>query len=153
MVWKIILMILLPLSAFSKTSVDSLTAELELLSESPVEGWKYTINYPFDDGAVSEASDPEFDDTFWELLGFGHRLTADSCWMRCEFDLPEKIMGQQVRGLVKLSVSVDDYGYMWINGESKGRFPWDGDFILTENGSPGMKFVILIKAMNTGGPM
>jgi len=29
-------------------------------------------------------------------------------------------------GAVK--VSVDDAGYLWVNGESKGYFAWDGDF-------------------------
>jgi alpha-mannosidase len=40
-----------------------------------------------------------------------------------------------------------------VNGESRGHFPWDGDFELTNNAMPGQKFVIAIKAINTGGPL
>ncbi|OGB66070.1 MAG: hypothetical protein A2Y94_12370, partial [Caldithrix sp. RBG_13_44_9] len=56
-------------------------------------------------------------------------------------------------GFIRLLLSVDDYGYLWVNGESKGHFPWDGEFVLSENAQAGMQFVILIKAMNTGGPL
>src|SRR5439155_24566752 len=50
-------------------------------------------------------------------------------------------------------VSVDDYGYLWVNGESKGYFPWEGEFELTKDAKPGQTFVIAVKAINTGGPL
>ncbi len=58
-----------------------------------------------------------------------------------------------VEGKITFLVSVDDYGYFYVNGENKGYFPWDGEFDLTENAKPGDKFLIAIKAINTGGPL
>ncbi len=86
-------------------------------------------------------------------LALDERSKFDSCWLRKEIVLPKTFLGTPVTGKIKLLVSVDDFGYLWINGESKGYFPWDGEFILTENGKPGDKFLVAIKAINTGGPL
>jgi hypothetical protein len=63
------------------------------------------------------------------------------------------MVGEQVSGPLRLLLSVDDYGYLWVNGESLGHFPWNGDFEITKNARPGQKFIIAIKAINTGGPL
>ncbi|NWF91104.1 MAG: alpha-mannosidase [Ignavibacteriaceae bacterium] len=54
---------------------------------------------------------------------------------------------------MKFIISVDDYGYLFVNGENKGYFPWDGEFELTKDAKPGTKYVLVIKAINTGGPL
>jgi alpha-mannosidase len=94
-----------------------------------------------------------FDDSKWDTLKLNQSIYPDSCWIRKEVVIPERMLGERVAGKVRFLVSVDDYGYLWVNGESKGYFPWNGEFVLTENARPGDRFVIAIKAINTGGPL
>lgn len=86
-------------------------------------------------------------------MALNQSIYPDTCWIRKEITLPRLNLGQSISGRIKFLVSVDDYGYLWVNGESKGYFPWDGEFILTDNAQPGQKFLIVIKACNTGGPL
>jgi alpha-mannosidase len=94
-----------------------------------------------------------FDDSQWQTVKLNESVYFDSCWLRKEITIPEQYLGETISGKVKLLVSVDDYGYMYINGENKGYFPWDGEFVLSENVKPGDKFLVAIKAINTGGPL
>ncbi len=101
----------------------------------------------------AELSKPEYNDQNWKLLKLNELIFPDSCWLKKVIELPKFIGGQPVEGKMKFLISVDDYGYCWINGKEKGHFPWNGEFELTPSASPGMKFVLLIKAVNTGGPL
>jgi alpha-mannosidase len=136
-----------------QTDIDRLTEELEALSVVSYDHWKYRADVSFDKAAISEMSTPGYDDKDWKTIQMRQHVYVDSCWIRKELTLPEKYMGQAVNGPVKLLLSLDDYGYLWVNGEEKGHFPWNGEFVLTENARPGKKFIILIKAHNTAGPM
>ncbi|MHB1685847.1 MAG: alpha-mannosidase [Ignavibacteriaceae bacterium] len=137
----------------AQTNVDRLAFQLDSLSSS-YDNWKISGNLS-DKNTVFKGNpyDINFDDSSWSTLTIGENNYDDSCWLRKEIILPDKILGEQVQGKITLLLSVDDYGYLWVNGESKGYFPWDGDFVLTENGKPGEKFMIAIKAINTGGPL
>ncbi len=137
----------------NETNVDKVAKKLTFLSTYSYDDWKKSPNLS---GGTVIAGDPtsiNFDDSKWGTLSLNEHVTDDSCWLRKTIVLPKQILGTPVNGKVKLLLSVDDYGYLWINGESKGYFPWDGDFVLTENAKPGDKFVIVIKAINTGGPL
>ncbi|HEY6953542.1 MAG TPA: glycoside hydrolase family 38 C-terminal domain-containing protein [Bacteroidota bacterium] len=139
-------------SLFSQSNVDKLVRALDSLTLASYNDWKvspdlksYTPN--------GDPTKPGFDDSQWNNLALDQSIYPDSCWIRKDIVLPEKILGKPVNGPMRLIVAVDDYGYMWINGESKGYFPWDGDFLLTDNAKPGEKFTIAIRAINTGGPL
>ena len=149
----IILLSFLPLLGFAQTKVDVLVKTLDQLSKQSFNNWK--VSTTFRPGAIdgAEFSRPDFDDSNWQSLSLNQSIYVDSCWLRKEITLPKFIAGYPVKGKVKFLVSVDDYGYLWINGKTKGRFPWDGEFVLTENAKPGMNFTLLIKAINTGGPL
>ncbi|MCL5027832.1 MAG: hypothetical protein M1480_02300 [Bacteroidetes bacterium] len=141
-------------SVLAQTEVDKLVQQLESLSSYSFDNWKISQNLS-EKNVVFKGNpyDINFDDSAWGTLKIGENNYDDSCWLRKEIILPDKILGEPVQGKIMLLLSVDDYGYLWINGESKGYFPWDGDFVLTENAKPGEKFMIAIKAINTGGPL
>jgi alpha-mannosidase len=143
---------LLPFSLFSQSNVDRLVRALDSLTLSSYNDWKVSPDL----GKYAPQGDPTqpgFDDSKWATLGLNQSLYLDSCWIRKDIVLPEKILGKPVSGPLRLVVAVDDYGFMWVNGVSKGYFPWDGNFELTKDAKPGEKFTIAIRAINTGGPL
>lgn len=149
---KVCLLVLLPLVAVSQTNVDRLVKALDSLSLASFNDWKVSPDLK----AFKPNGDPTqpgFDDSGWQTLRLNQNIYPDSCWMRKEIVLPSKILGKAIKGPMKFMVSVDDYGYLWVNGVSKGHFPWDGEFELTSNAKPGDRFLIVIKAINTGGPL
>jgi len=142
---------ILPFALLAQTNVDILVRSLDSLRTISFNNWKVSpdLKQPISGDPTSFG----FDDSKWFTLKLDEQLFLDSCWIRKEIILPKQILGQPISGAIKLLVSVDDYGYLWVNGESKGYFPWDGEFELTKDAKPGEKFLIAIKAINTGGPL
>jgi alpha-mannosidase len=138
---------------FTQTNVDRIVRTLDTLSRVSFDDWKVSPDLKNVKAIVGDPTQSGFDDSKWETLKLDQRIYPDSCWIRKEITLPVRILGQSISGAIKLLVSVDDYGYLWINGESKGYFPWDGEFEITKDAKPGQKFLIAIKAINTGGPL
>lgn len=136
---------------FAQTNVDKLTDALDSLTANSFNNWRISpdLSKPIEGNPASN----DFDDSGWKVLRIDEKNYEDSCWLRKEIILPETILGKPVEGKITFLVSVDDYGYLYVNGENKGYFPWDGEFVLTENAKPGDEFLIAIKAINTGGPL
>lgn len=65
-------------------------------------------------------------------MNLRERYPLDYCWLRKEITLPERMVGQPVSGPAKLLLTASDYGYLWVNGESKGSFPWNMPSIPTK---------------------
>ncbi|MEK6754763.1 MAG: hypothetical protein AABZ02_01285, partial [Bacteroidota bacterium] len=142
----------IPWYLFPQTNVDRLVKALDSLSLASFNDWKVSPDLK----TYNPQGDPTqhgFDDSAWQTLKLNQNIYPDSCWVRKEIVLPAKILGKPIGGPMKLVVSVDDYGYMWVNGVAKGHFPWDGEFELTRDAKPGERFLIAIKAVNTGGPL
>jgi alpha-mannosidase len=135
----------------AQTKVDKLTDAIDSLTAYSFNNWRISpdLSKIIDGNPAS----PSFDDSGWGILKVDEKNYNDSCWLRKEIILPEKILGKKVQGKITFLITVDDYGYFYVNGENKGYFPWDGEFTLTENAKPGDKFLIAIKAINTGGPL
>lgn len=131
----------------AQSPVDRLVTDLDFLSRGSLDHWKYSTSF------AADPTGPGFDDAQWQTLSIGQSVYPDSCWLRKELTLPDRMLGTPTAGPVRFLVSVDDYGYLWVNGEAKGHFPWDGDFELTSGARPGQKFLLVIKAINTGGPL
>lgn len=154
--FQIYLAVIFPLSFFllqemkAQSNVDNLTRLLDTLSIYSFNEWKISPNLK-ETKIEGNPYDAEFDDSEWEELMINESINYDSCWIRKEIEIPDEILGQEVKGKAELLLSVDDYGYMWINGEEKGYFPWDGEFKLTEKVESGDKFLIAVKIINTGG--
>ena len=140
-------LLFLPVLAASQSAVDKTVADLDFLSKGSLDTWKYSANF------TGDPAKPSYDDRGWATLSLNQSLTLDSCWIRREVVLPDRMLGQPTSGSVRLQLTVDDAGYLWVNGESKGYFPWDGEFELTKDARPGQKFLLAIKAINTGGPL
>jgi alpha-mannosidase len=148
---SILLITLLPLLLCAQSNVDKTVHVLDSLATVSFNNW--SVSSDLKQPVSGDPTKSGFDDSKWDRLTLDQRIYPDSCWIRKEITLPENILGQPTSGLIKLLVTVDDYGYLWINGESKGSFLWDGEFELTKDAKPGQKFLIAIKAVNTGGPL
>jgi alpha-mannosidase len=138
--------------ARAESNVEKVARTLDSLSLVSFNNWKASPDLKSykPDG---DPAKPDFDDSKWTNLTLNASIYPDSCWLRKTITVPKTYLGQTIGGSLRFLVSVDDYGYLWVNGESKGHFPWDGDFELTKNASAGQKFTIAIKAINTGGPL
>jgi len=136
-----------------QTNVDRLVRVLDSLGMVSVDNWKVSPDIKLLRGDQGDPTKPMYDDSKWDNLTLNQSIYPDTCWIRKEVTIPERYLGQPMKGPITLSLSVDDYGYLWVNGESKGYFPWDGEFELTKDVRPGEKFLIAIKACNTGGPL
>jgi alpha-mannosidase len=147
------LLIVINSAAFTQTNVDKVTSSLENIVKTTYNSWKISPDLKEFKPSGILPYDPMFDDSQWKDLTLNQSFYLDSCWIRKEIILPATILGKPVSGKIRLQVSVDDYGYMYINGQYKGKFPWNGDFVLSENAKPGEKFLVAIRAMNTGGPL
>ena len=134
-----------------QTNVDKLTNEIDSLTAYSFNNWR--ISPDLAKPIKGDATSANFDDSGWGILRVQEKTYLDSCWLRKEIILPETILGKPVEGKINFLVTVDDYGYFYVNGKNKGYFPWDGEFTLTENAKSGDKFLIAIKAINTGGPL
>ncbi len=142
----------LPASLLGQTTVDRLVVALDSLTGAAYDNWRMSPDLrsytPPGDPAA-----PGFDDRSWQNLRLNQSVYPDSCWLRKEIIVPQHFLGQPVKGSLRFLVAVDDYGSLWVNGEPRGHFPWNGDFELTPAARPGERFVIAIKAVNTGGPL
>lgn len=141
------------LPALGQTQVDRLVAKLDDLALNRIDAWKVSP----DIAAAGLSGDgyalPEFNDAAWRTLSLDERLPFDSCWVRRTIVLPRFISGEPVKGSVRLALTADDYGFVWVNGQSRGRFNWDGEIELTPEAKPGDRFVVAVKVVNTGGPL
>ena len=147
---SLIVAILFPFIAMAQTNVDRVAGILDSLTTFQMNDLKMSPNLKF--GEVDgDPTQKGFDDSQWQTVQIAQRLHSDSCWLRKEIVLPESILGKKVGGTVKLFVSADEYGYLWINGASKGYFPGDGVFVLSSDAKPGERFLIVIRAITTWG--
>jgi alpha-mannosidase len=144
---------LLPILAAAQSPVDRAVRTLDSLSRGSLDAWKYRTAISMDASEITELSDPKYDDSLWKTLELNQSISVDSCWLRKKILLPKILAGVPLQGLIRFLVSVDDYGYLWVNGRNFGHFPWDGEFDIPGDFKPGTEVVFLIKAINTGGPL
>lgn len=115
------------------------------------------------------AERPEFDDSSWEVVAAdglerrrgGGRLSFQ--WYRLSLVVPEEVMGVATRGAeLVLSLRVDDYAEVWVDGVLPYRFAQRGGGViagwnapnrvtLTTSALPGQRIGVAVLAMN--GPV
>ena len=149
---KIILLLFVALQMLGQTNVDRVAKALDTLAVISFNDWKMSPDLSKEKISGNPAA-VVYDDSKWKNLKLREWIYPDSCWLRKEIILPDKILGQPISGTLKFFVEIDDEGYLFINGEYKGFIPWAGEFELTQNAKPGEKVVIAIRAINTEGPM
>jgi alpha-mannosidase len=148
--FPLIAVIIFPLIALGQTNVDRVAGALDSLATLQMNDFKMSPNLKLGE-ANGDPTQEGFDDSQWQTVKIAQRLHSDSCWLRKEIVLPEYLLGTKVGGTVKLLVSADEYGYLWINEATKGYFPGDGVFVLSSDAKPGDKFLIVIRAITTWG--
>jgi alpha-mannosidase len=144
-----VLLFSLPLQA--QTNVDRLVQALESLTSGSLGDWKVSPDLKSAPALRGDPTTSPFDDSSWETLRAGRRLAVDSCWLRKEIILPDRILGHLVAGEVKLTLRITGSGSLWINGESKGSVSDSEQWTLTRDAQPGRRFLIVIKATNADG--
>ncbi len=149
----LIALILLPSFLHAQSPVDRLADTLDSLATISFDAWKMSPDLKTARLEGANPAAPEFDDSKWETLKLEQRVYPDSCWLRKEVVLPGRILDRPVEGRIRLLLTLDDYGSLWVNGEARGKFLWDGSFVLTEEARPGDRFTLAIRAVNTGGPL
>ena len=143
----------LTLTAQPATTVDRVCATLDTLSGVSFDQWRMSPDLKSYRPAKGHPAEPGFDDSGWEILTLGRSVYPDSCWLRKEIVLPTTMLGQPLTGAITFLITVDDYGYFWVDGKQRGSFAWNGQFELTPDGKPGQHVLIAVKAVNTGGPL
>ncbi|MCU0454570.1 MAG: glycosyl hydrolase-related protein [Bacteroidetes bacterium] len=151
---KRLLLLLLAFSTgtLAQSRIPALISALDSLTLTSYDNWRVSPDLKSWQ-PNGDPSQPDYDDRAWAALRLDESVYFDSCWVRKEIVLPKAILGTPLTGSVRFALSVDDYGYFWVNGTGLGRFEWDGDFLLTSSAQPAQRFVIAIKAVNTGGPL
>jgi len=144
---------LAPRVATAESRVDSLVAQLEMETDLTFDGWKASPDIKSARIAGDGPAAPGFDDSAWSTLRIGESLKHDSCWLRRTITLPERYLGRPLSGRARIRLTVDDAGTLWVNGEKKGDFGWNGEFELAREVRPGHSFTLAIQAVNTGGPL
>ncbi|MEK6571150.1 MAG: hypothetical protein AABZ61_07265, partial [Bacteroidota bacterium] len=134
--------------SYAQSTVQRVVKELDSLVRVQSDEWRYSTDMS------QPAYRTDYNDSSWGTLKIDQWVYPDSAWLRKVIVLPERILGAPiVGGTIKLLISVDDAGLIWINGDSKGRFDWNGEFVLTASARAAEKFLVVVKAINTGGPL
>ena len=112
-----------------------------------IKNWIYTENMEINPLSVSDFST-------WKLYRMRESIRREEVWFRGTITLPEKFLGYNISGSqIFLKLELDDAGLVWIDGEAKGRFEWNGKYLLTKCAEPGKEYSIIIKGINYGGPL
>ncbi len=136
-----------PSPSSAQPVVHQVIGELDSLSRIQFDSWRYSTD------RLQPAYRADYNDSSWETLKIDQRVYPDTAWLRKTIVLPERVLGTPTGGAVKILLTVDDGGLVWINGDFKGRFDWNGEYVLTDSAKAGEQFLVVIKAINTGGPL
>jgi len=148
LLFVLFLIAVVPLTISPQTNVDKTTSELDSLSSYFINNWKISPDLGHK-AVTGKPYDANFDDSNWQLLKLKKLFPDDSCWIRKELILPQKILNVPVKGKILLHLTLYDSGILWVNGIETGSFYRDGNFVLTDNAKPGEKIIIALKAYNT----
>jgi alpha-mannosidase len=139
--------VILSSTSNGQSLVHHVIQDLDSLSRIQFDNWRYSTD------RLQPAYRTDYNDSSWETLKINQRVYPDTAWLRKVIVLPERVLGTPMAGEVKLLLTVDDGGLVWINEDFKGRFDWNGEYVLTDSAKAGDRFIVAIKAINTGGPM
>src|SRR5207237_1157209 len=101
----------------AQSNVEKLVNALDSISLVSFNNWKTSPDLKSLRNVGEQPAQPGFDDSKWDNLKINESIYPDSCWLRKQITLPSKYLGQPISGPTKFLVSVDDYGYLWVNGE------------------------------------
>src|SRR5258708_37240673 len=97
-------------AARKKTSVDKVVKALDSLGTVSFNDWKVSPDLKNPRSMTGDPTKAGFDDSKWDDLKLNQLIYPDSCWIRREIVLPDRILGGPVKGPVKFLGSFDRYG-------------------------------------------
>src|SRR5437879_5168165 len=100
----------------AQSNVDKLVNALDSISLVSFNNWKASPDLKSLKNLGDLPAQVQFDDSKWDNLKINESIYPDSCWLRKQITLPSKYLGQPISGPIKFLISVDDYGYLWVNG-------------------------------------
>jgi alpha-mannosidase len=119
---------------------------LQSITTLPEPEWHYS-------GDVPHPEDSSLDDASWPTMKVGDSWPRGSRALRRWIEIPEKVDGYAVRGSrVKLDLFLTSPGRVLITVFCNGALLFHGDddqqqtLLLTENGQPGQKFLLAVRA-------
>jgi alpha-mannosidase len=125
-------------------------ADIDKVAELALTDWRGHL------GDVAGAEAPDFDDAAWDTVSPGFEWTGDNTiyWVRKRVILPAEMSGKRVAGQpLYFLTGFDDGGTIFVNGEERQEFNWDGGkALVTESAQPGQSYVIAVRAVNHPGP-
>ncbi|MBP7149235.1 MAG: alpha-mannosidase [Acidobacteria bacterium] len=155
--WVLPLLVLAVPAGFAAdlNAVDQLVARLDELTLARLDGWKQSPDLRVS-GLEQQGNDPArpaYDDSGWADYALETRNPVDACWFRRTIVLPAHAAGRAVGGPAVLQLGVKESGEVFVNGERRGKVDWQGTVELTADAHPGDRFVIAIRATNSGGSL
>jgi hypothetical protein len=104
--------------------------------------------------APEEASDPDYDDSAWEMVNIGDRWKGEylHAWYRGMIKLPQEIDGFAVNGsTIRLFTNANDKGEIWLRGKKLQELDDESDVVITRNAVANDSFQLSIKVINSRG--
>ncbi len=140
------LIFLLNLTIYGQ-NIDSVIERIQAVTDLSVKNWVFTRERIEEPAKITDFSG-------WKKCKFGENLEGDYVWLMGKVKIPERFLGIEMKGKkVILNITLDDAGEIWINGIEKGRFEWNGKYILSESVRAREEFLIIVKGINYGGPL
>ncbi len=136
-------------------AVRDLAARFDELTLARLDGWKQSPDLKTS-GLEQQGNDPArpaYDDAGWPAYALETRNPLDACWFRRTIVLPKYAAGRPVSGPARLLLGVKEAGEVFVNGEPRGKVNWQGAVELTKDARPGDRYVVAIRATNSGGSL
>ncbi|MEW6455519.1 MAG: glycoside hydrolase family 38 C-terminal domain-containing protein [Acidobacteriota bacterium] len=139
--------ILIQIPVIAGKDVQSVIDQLQSAIDTNVKNWIFTKDVTIDPLKIEDFSS-------WEPYKLGKDIGGETAWLKGSIRLPKKFLGYDVSGSkVFLNLELDDAGLLWTNGVEKGRFEWNGRYVLTDSALPDVEYILILRGINYGGPL
>src|SRR5579864_4965660 len=135
-------------NAVPDSTVDSVSAQLQLLTHLPADEWRYHV------GDLAHGEDPNLDDSGWQLVKPKFDGPEDSAWFRRWIEVPKNLNGYDLTG-TKLWFQFLAYGngpipeIVYFNGRRVAMGEDLEPIILLDPVKPGDRVLVAVKLLHT----
>jgi alpha-mannosidase len=135
-------------NAVPDSTVDSVLAQLQLLTHLPADEWRYHV------GDLTHGEDPNLDDSGWQLVKSNFDGPEESAWFRRWIEVPRNLNGYDLTG-TKLWFQFLAYGngpipeIVYFNGRRVAMGEDLEPIILLDPVKPGDRVLVAVKLLHT----
>jgi alpha-mannosidase len=135
-------------NAVPDSTVDSVLAQLQLLTHLPADEWRYHV------GDLTHGEDPNLDDSGWQLVKPKFDGPEESAWFRRWIEVPKNLNGYDLTG-TKLWFQFLAYGngpipeIVYFNGRRVAMGEDLEPIILLDPVKPGDRVLVAVKLLQT----